>query len=72
MWRLFLVICGDLNARTGNQNAELFESYESEWIFQNDRVNEDMFDRNSQDKETNAFGKELLDMCGMFDCMILN
>lgn len=68
----FLVICGDLNARTGCQNAEVFESYEDEWIFQKDSVNEDMFVRSSQDKETNAFGKELLDMCAMFDLIILN
>ena len=68
----FLVICGDLNARTGCKNAASMERHGDDWIFDNDSVNGDIFVRTSQDKETNAFGKNLLDLCSMFDCVILN
>lgn len=68
-----LIVCGDLNARTGSDNAVHNDSYDVEWNSMREKVDDSaLFQRISDDKETNAFGKELLDLCSMFNCVILN
>ena len=68
-----LIVCGDLNARTGSANAVLADSYDVDFnkIQVSDSENV-VFERTSDDKETNTFGKQLLDLCSMFQCIILN
>ena len=70
-----LIIGGDLNARTGNDNMctdkDMFDGN-----IIGDSVNSDeavqAYERVSDDCETNMFGKQLLEICQMFDCVILN
>ena len=65
-----VLVCGDLNARTASKNytASLFEDDE-QFCRQNQSA---LFPRNSQDKEVNRFGEQLLEFCNIFDCIILN
>jgi len=71
----YVVICGDLNARTGCMNAIV----KDEWVDENDYIqyymteqDDFIFKRQSDDKEMNTFGKELLNVCETFDCVIAN
>lgn len=68
-----LIVCGDLNARTSSNNAVPDDSFDEDWnkvCFRDSDY--EMCARISDDKETNAFGKELLDMCSTFGCIIMN
>ena len=66
----YLIICGDLNARTGKENYIINDPF----LFdkENDDKDELIFERNSDDGEINLFGRQLLEVCKMFDCVILN
>ena len=70
----FHLICGDLNART---RREKYSRNDSLYYDDNERDGNDDSDdlplkRNSDDRETNVFGKQLLEVCNKFDCVILN
>ena len=64
-----IMICGDLNARTAETNycPDKSDAY---------NINEDEMDivlsRRSHDKQTNQFGESLLELCNIFDCVLLN
>lgn len=64
----YIIVCGDLNARTGCQNGIVDMltdplSFDSEEVFQ---------ERNSLDSIKNVFGNQLIDFCSMFNCSIVN
>ena len=61
-----IVVCGDLNARTGRSNVGNQSDYSN--------MREDVFSnlRNSQDPTTNEFGRSLLSLCLGFELRILN
>jgi hypothetical protein len=65
-----LLICGDLNSRTGCMNA--VPSNDDDDAVWNESENDDAFVRNSDDKEINNLGRELVGLCTVFDCVILN
>jgi len=67
-----LIICGDLNARTGCVNAMPSDVDDDGLWNKANSEDDDVFARLSDDKEINSFGKELIDMCTMFDCVVLN
>ena len=66
----YLIICGDLNTRTGKENYIINDPL----LFdkENDDKDELIFDRNSDDGEINLFGRQLLEVGKMYDCVILN
>lgn len=76
------ILFGDLNARTGSRNAREMQcfydaDYFSVFPSQNTEVEEgdDCFEecvRVSKDREENAFGKYLLNVCEQFDFVIVN
>lgn len=61
-----LVVCGDLNARTGRSNVG------NQNDFSNMRLDILSESRNSQDAVTNVFGCSLLSLCLGFELQILN
>ena len=64
------LLCGDLNARTGCAQPKLDDNYtlgSEEDVIRGDRA-----ERQSKDTVVNNFGKSLLNLCFMFDCVILN
>ena len=64
---VYFMLIGDFNARTGNQNSTCSTE---EWaVFSS---NECYLTRSSQDNVENANGNQLLDLCSMIDCSILN
>ena len=66
----YVLLTGDFNARTANENYSLSDDdFDSELTTV--YVNSD-FTRNSQDIHSNIFGNQLLELCNMFDYMILN
>jgi exonuclease III len=74
---VYMIVCGDMNARTGNMQPE----EEDMNIYFNDRgmdkeedeVNTDsMYERCSKDKTVNNYGKSFLDFCFLFNLCILN
>ena len=71
-----LMICGDLNARTGQLNAQLSQSDDDLWDLLSSRNASDddalEIDRFSEDLIVNVFGRQLLELCEMLDCVILN
>jgi len=76
---IHLLICGDLNARTGSGNFvknNITDFLDDTGTFQYDDCDDcdggNDFSRRSEDKVTNVFGKQLLEICNMFDCIILN
>ena len=67
----FLLI-GDLNARTGGENAkEEVDDVDVE-LFEDDDDDDNLVCRTSKDKTQNEFGKLLLNLCTSFDLYILN
>ena len=64
----YLLLCGDLNARTASENYDQvqddYEDVLSKVI--------NSFPRKSQDNHTNAFGQQLIELCSMCECLILN
>ena len=71
MWELFddfyILLCGDLNARTANLNSCL-----SARDVQDNDADEVMYERSSDDETVNTFGRKLIEVCQMFQCSILN
>ena len=66
----FVLISGDLNARTSSQNY----SFNGDGFdFRDTTVpNDNSFARKSQDNHVSNFGEQLVEICNMFDCIILN
>eukprot|EP00745_Piridium_sociabile_P040619 TRINITY_DN784_c0_g2_i2.p1 TRINITY_DN784_c0_g2~~TRINITY_DN784_c0_g2_i2.p1 ORF type:complete len:579 (+),score=61.48 TRINITY_DN784_c0_g2_i2:324-2060(+) len=66
------MITGDLNARTGHDQAEVevMMNYMENIDYNN--MDEDEFSRCSKDDTINNFGKSLLNLCFLFDVYILN
>ena len=62
------MLCGDLNSRTGNSNPCQSHDLDELWK----ETDEHDFPRNSKDATTNQFGNYLLDLCKVFDFVILN
>ena len=59
-----MIICGDLNARTGKENYIINDPL----LFDKEKDDKDelIFERNSDDGEINLFGRQLLEVCKMF------
>ena len=66
----YIMICGDLNARTACENALMSEDL-SPFDHHVD-VDVPLFKRRSDDKGMSNFGKDLLNVCSTFDCVIAN
>ena len=65
----FLMITGDLNARTACSNY----SAVSDDDFENLHLSTDTVHlRQSQDGVVNMFGNQLIELCNVFDCIVLN
>ena len=66
----YLMLTGDFNARTANNNYSISDD---DFDFNLAKAS-GMIDlcRRSQDEHTNMFGDNLLEICHMFDCIILN
>ena len=67
----YILVSGDLNARTAEKNYTSSDPEDSDWLTRKD-VNVDLCNRISCDKESNLFGEQLLECCNIFDCIILN
>ena len=64
----YLLQCGDFNARTASENYnQVQDDYE-------DVLSKvvSSFPRQSQDNHTNVFGRQLIELCSMCECLILN
>jgi exonuclease III len=68
-----VMICGDLNARTGSSQSknEDIMNFETHIGFYDEDLEESCL-RHSKDNTMNNFGKSLLDLCFMFDLDIMN
>ena len=74
----YFMVCGDLNARTGNENykgeVECLEDItvggDSSNVIESEERN--IYARRSDDTELNMFGRQLLEVCEMLQCIILN
>lgn len=64
---VYIMMCGDFNARTGNQNSVCNIE---EWPRNSN--DEYFIHRSSQDSMENAQGNQLIDLCNVLDCSILN
>ncbi len=65
-----VLICGDFNARTGNENDTISpDKFDEEFHIIN---NNPPPRRNSQDKTLNGRGKDLIDMCKSLELYIVN
>ena len=64
----YLILCGDLNARTGSKNCKKVNDNFDDTLTEEGEI----FPRRSQDKDTNTFGEQLLELCSMYECVILN
>lgn len=63
-----VLLCGDLNARTASSNcSKILDDLDSITDEQSD-----FFPRQSQDTVTNIFGEQLLELCNIFEYVILN
>lgn len=63
-----LFLCGDFNARTASENVTLCTDDLDDL---NETV-ENLFPRQSRDTEKNVFGEQLLELCNLYECVILN
>ena len=69
---LYILLCGDLNARTGCEQPKLDDMSNYRPGFEDEDVRGDWADRSSKDTMVNSFGKSLLNLCFLLDCVILN
>lgn len=69
---LYILLCGDLNARTGCEQPKLDDMSNYRPGFEDDDVRGDWAGRSSKDTVVNSFGKSLLNLCFLLDCVILN
>ena len=69
-----ILICGDLNARTGHNELDFIQNDDSSYIPLSEKYLQDTFleCRNSQDKHIDARGRDLLDFCIESQMRILN
>ena len=65
-------LCRDLNARTGCEQPNLDDMSNYRPGFEDEDVSGDWAGRSSKDPVVNSFGKSLLNLCFLFDCVILN
>jgi hypothetical protein len=65
-YNFHILIVGDLNSRTANDNCVLVSA---DLDFSYDETH---FQRFSDDKKSNTFGYQLLELCDVFDIVILN
>ena len=63
-----LLLCGDLNARTASENYNQVQDYCEDVLA---KVC-DCFPRKSQDNHMNVFCQQLIELCNMCECLILN
>ena len=68
---LYYLLCGDLNARTGCEQSKLAEVF-TYTPGCDDNDDGDCTCRCSKDSIVNNFGKSLLNLCFMLDCVIVN
>ena len=72
------IVCGDLNARCGScqplldDNLDMYIYPDHNTVFQHNNYDDDTFSRVSKDTQTNAFGRSLMNICTIFDFMIVN
>ncbi len=64
-------MCGDFNARTGIRNGTR-DAEDLDDVFCNRDCDKEPFPRRSNDTHVNTFGNQLIDLCDMYECMILN
>ena len=64
---VYIMMCGDFNARTGSQNSVLDTEKWSRYS-----TDECFLKRSSQDSVENTSGHNLIDLCNVLDCSILN
>lgn len=73
-----LVICGDLNARVSSvqpvieNNVDKYLNPDFNNISLSTSTHDTDFLRTSKDMETNMFGKSLINLCSVFECIIVN
>jgi hypothetical protein len=67
-----IIVCGDLNARTGVTNAKDTPLPEDVVASKNDEDHDVRFQRVSKDTNVNHFGRYLLCVCEQFNLIILN
>jgi hypothetical protein len=68
----YLLIAGDLNARIGNWGLEVSDVDNPLDGFGLEDEQSFVFDRESEDKCVNTFGKRLIDLCTVFQLLPLN
>jgi hypothetical protein len=66
LYSFHTLVTGDLNSRTASENCSLISA---DLDFLNDDV---CFPRRSRDRNMNMFGRHLLEICDVFDIVILN
>ena len=66
-----LLMCGDFNARTGIRNGTR-DAEDLDDVFCNRDCDKEPFLRRSNDTHVNTSGNQLIDLCDMYVCMILN
>ena len=69
------LICGDLNARTGEENNPQDDTDDQAFSYENYVTDDDdieLEDRKSHDTVVNRFGRMLLELCYVFQLYILN
>ena len=64
---VYIMMCGDFNARTGSQNSV----YDNE-DWPRNSTDEHFLKRSSQDSVENTSGHHLIDLCNVLDCSVLN
>lgn len=64
----YLLLCGDFNSRTASENVSYTENELEEMLGREDNL----FPRQSKDNEKNVFGEQLLELCNLYECVILN
>ena len=69
---LYILLCGDLNARTGCEQPKLDDMSNYRPGFEDEDVRGHWADRSLKDTVVNSFGKSLLNLCFLLDCVILN
>lgn len=74
-----LIICGDLNARTGVLNTtlcdpldDICQMFDNDFSSTESNDGKDAFARDSKDSTVNAFGRFLLSVCEEFNLVIVN
>ena len=67
-----ILLCGNLNARTGCKQPKLDDASKCTPGSKDDNIRGDWADRRSKYTVVNNCGKSLLNLCFMLDCVILN